>query len=88
MRREWKCFLIAPLAMVGIAAVRRPRRRGRAAAVELAAAAAVRLAARSRFWQALGLLALCRILFGGLGWPRRPAAPRIAPPHGRSAGSA
>ena len=37
------------------------------AAVELAAAAALRLAARSRFWQALGLLALCRILFGGLG---------------------
>ena len=23
------------------------------------------------FWQALGLLALCRILFGGFGWHRR-----------------
>ena len=39
---------------------------GRAAAVELADAVALRLRAIT-FWQALGLLALCRILFGGLG---------------------
>jgi len=29
------------------------------------------------FWQALGLLALCRILFGRLGGPRGPRGPRI-----------
>ena len=28
------------------------------------------------FWQALGLLALCRILFGGIGW-HGPRGPRI-----------
>ncbi len=30
------------------------------------------------FWQALGLLVLCRILFGGLGWQRLPVAPTSA----------
>ena len=29
------------------------------------------------FWQALGLLALCRILFGRLGGPRGPRGPRF-----------
>ena len=37
----------------------------RDASVELDAAAALRLAPVT-FWQALGLLALCRILFGGM----------------------
>src|SRR5258708_3399332 len=41
-------------------------RRGSDAPVELAAAAAFRLA-RDGFWQGLGILALCRILFGGFG---------------------
>ena len=37
------------------------------------------------FWQALGLLALCRILFGGIGG-RGSAAP-IPRPHGRALGT-
>ena len=41
-------------------------RRSGDASVELAAAGAVRVAAIA-FWQALGLLVLCRMLFGGFG---------------------
>ncbi len=35
------------------------------------------------FWQALGLLALCRILFGGFGRPRFRSL-QFPPPHGRA----
>ena len=44
----------------------RRRRTGRTASLELAAAAALRLEALT-FWQAVGILALCRILFGNFG---------------------
>ena len=50
----------------GDAAVYRHRRRSSAATVELAATAALRLAP-DYLWQAVGILALCRILFGGFG---------------------
>ena len=51
-----KMIFIAPLAIVGIALFIVHRRRDRDAPVELAAAAALRLA-HVTFWQALGLLA-------------------------------
>ena len=38
------------------------------------------------FWQALGLLALCRILFGGFGCARPWPLPH-PPPHGRALGT-
>ena len=66
MRRKWKWFYLAPLAVVGVALF-----------IALGGEIVMQLWnwllppifgwPEIGFWQALGLLALCRILFGGLG---------------------
>jgi hypothetical protein len=67
MRKKWKWFLIAPAALLGMAVF-----------IAVGSEVVMRLWnwllpplfgwRLITFWQALGILALCRILFGGHGW--------------------
>ncbi|HEY6306974.1 MAG TPA: hypothetical protein VI488_11015 [Candidatus Angelobacter sp.] len=69
MRRKWKVIFIAPIAILGIALV-----------IFIGGEIVMRLWNwllpplfgwhQITFWQAFGILALCRILFGGHGWHR------------------
>jgi hypothetical protein len=69
MRRKWKMVFIAPAAILGIALF-----------IAIGGEVVMRLWNwllpplfgwhQIAFWQAVGLLALCRILFGGHGWHR------------------
>ena len=75
MRRKWKWFYLAPLAIVGLALF-----------IALGGEIVMQLWnwllpplfgwREITFWQALGILALCRILFGGLGGHRGPRSTR------------
>ena len=80
MRRKW--IFIVPLAIAGDGAVHLHRRRSRAACCGTGCCRRSSAGPQITFWQALGLLALCRILFGGFGLQVearvRSHAPRMA----------
>ena len=65
MRRKW--IFIIPAALAGMALLAFARRRGRAQLLWNWLLPPLFGWRQIAFWQALGLLALCRIFFGGLG---------------------
>jgi hypothetical protein len=74
MRKKWWIFIVAPIALVAFIWI------GGELVMHLWNWLAPALFGwrQITFWQALGLLILCRILFGGLGCGRRRSGMRMA----------